>query len=74
MLVWGGKGVWSWKLACGLLGPMPLEVQGQGPKNDGLTSQGVAGIQMADVSVDIETGIVRINELVAVQDCGLIID
>ena len=53
---------------------MPLEVQGQGPKNDGLTSQGVAGIQMADVSVDIETGIVRINELVAVQDCGLIID
>ena len=26
------------------------------------------------VSVDIETGIVRINKLVAVQDCGLIID
>ena len=69
-----GKSVCTWKQACGLLGPMPLEVQGQGPKNDGLTSQGVAGIQMADVSVDIETGIVRINELVAVQDCGLIID
>ncbi|MDP7276204.1 MAG: molybdopterin-dependent oxidoreductase, partial [Planctomycetaceae bacterium] len=69
-----GKTVCSWKQACGLLGPMPLEVQGQGPKNDGLTSQGVAGVQMADVSVDTETGIVRINKLVAVQDCGLIID
>jgi len=69
-----GKAVCSWKQACGLLGPMPLEVQGQGPKNDGLTSSGVAGVQMADVSVDIETGIVRINKLVAVQDCGLIID
>jgi xanthine dehydrogenase YagR molybdenum-binding subunit len=29
---------------------------------------------MADVSVDIETGIVTINEMVAVQDCGLIIN
>ena len=29
---------------------------------------------MADVSVDIETGIVRINKIVAVQDCGLVID
>ena len=29
---------------------------------------------MADVSVDIETGIVTMNEIVAVQDCGLIID
>jgi len=69
-----GKTVCSWKQACGLLGPMPLEVQGTGPKNDGLTDQGVAGVQMADVSVDIETGIVKIHKLVAVQDCGLIID
>ena len=29
---------------------------------------------MADVSVDIETGIVSMNEMVAVQDCGLIIN
>jgi xanthine dehydrogenase YagR molybdenum-binding subunit len=29
---------------------------------------------MADVSVDIETGIVKMNNFVAVQDCGLIID
>jgi xanthine dehydrogenase YagR molybdenum-binding subunit len=29
---------------------------------------------MADVSVDIETGIVRVNKMVCVQDCGLIIN
>jgi xanthine dehydrogenase YagR molybdenum-binding subunit len=28
---------------------------------------------MADVSVDTETGIVKINKMVAVQDCGLVI-
>jgi len=28
---------------------------------------------MADVSVDTETGIVKVNKMVAVQDCGLII-
>ena len=29
---------------------------------------------MADVSVDIETGVVKMNKLVAVQDCGLVIN
>ena len=29
---------------------------------------------MADVSVDIETGIVKMNKMVAVQDCGLVIN
>jgi xanthine dehydrogenase YagR molybdenum-binding subunit len=63
----------TWKQACSLIGPLPLEVQGEGAKNDGLTSSGVAGVQMADVSVDTETGIVRMNKFVAVQDCGAII-
>ena len=31
-------------------------------------------MQMADVSVDTETGKVKIIKLVAVQDCGLILD
>jgi len=39
-----------------------------------LTNSGVGGVQMADVSVDIETGIVKVNKIVAVQDCGLVID
>ena len=40
----------------------------------GLISSGVGGVQMADVSVDTETGIVKMNKFVAVQDCGLIIN
>ena len=70
----GDKEVCTWKQAASLIGVMPLEVKGEGPKNDGLTDQGVGGVQMADVTVDTETGVVRINKLVCVQDCGLIID
>ena len=73
--IWSsGKEVCSWKQACSLVGNMALEVQGEGPKNDGLTTVDVGGCQMADVAVDTETGIVRINQFVAIQDCGLIID
>src|SRR4029077_13897001 len=32
------------------------------------------GVQMAEVEVDTETGIVTMKKMVAVQDCGLIID
>ena len=70
----GDKQVCTWKQAAALTGPMGLEVTGEGPKNDGLTDSGVAGIQMADVSVDTKTGLIRVNKFVAVQDCGLIID
>ncbi|HXY34587.1 MAG TPA: molybdopterin cofactor-binding domain-containing protein, partial [Planctomycetaceae bacterium] len=70
----GDKVVCSWQQACGLLGAAPLETQSRGRKNDGLTSQGVGGIQMADVSVDVETGVVRMNKMLCVQDCGTIID
>jgi xanthine dehydrogenase YagR molybdenum-binding subunit len=34
----------------------------------------VGGVQIADVSVDTETGIVTMNEIVAVQDVGLVIN
>jgi xanthine dehydrogenase YagR molybdenum-binding subunit len=64
----------SWKQACTKLGASPLTVRGKNPGPGQLTSSGVGGVQMADVSVDVETGIVKINKIVAVQDCGLIID
>lgn len=70
----GGDKVCTWKEACSLLGKMPLEVEGTGPKDDKLTSAVVGGVQMAEVSVDTETGIVRVHKFVSVQDCGLIID
>jgi len=69
----------TWKQATAKLGVTPLVVSGknvQSPSaSDGkLTDQGVGGVQMADVTVDIETGIVKMNKFVAVQDCGLIIN
>ena len=70
----GDKAVCTWKQACALIGAMPIEFEGKGPEKDGLTSVTVGGVQMADVSVDTETGVVRIHKLVAVQDCGLILD
>ena len=64
----------SWKQACSKLGAMPLTVRGKNPGPGNLTNSGVGGVQMADVSVDTETGIVKVNKMVAVQDCGLVVN
>jgi len=67
----------SWKQACSKLGAVPLTVRGKNPdksKPPDLTNSGVGGVGMADVEVDMETGIVKVKKMVAVQDCGLIID
>jgi xanthine dehydrogenase YagR molybdenum-binding subunit len=66
----------TWKQACAKLGVQPLNRRGKNPDagKGTLTTGGVGGAQMADVSVDIETGVVKMNNFVAVQDCGLIID
>ena len=67
----------SWKEACSKLGAMPLTIRGKNPdksKPPDLTNSGVGGVQMADVEVDKETGIVKVRKMVAVQDCGLVVD
>jgi xanthine dehydrogenase YagR molybdenum-binding subunit len=64
----------SWKDACAKLGTQPIQVVGKNPGPGDLISSGVGGAIMADVSVDEETGVVKINKLVCVQDCGLIIN
>lgn len=65
----------SWKQACAKLGTTPITGVGQRQRgNDDLISSGVGGAQMAEVSVDTETGLVHVDKLVAVQDCGLVID
>ena len=67
----------NWKQACSKMGAMPLTIRGKNPdksKPPDLTNSGVGGVGMADVEVDTETGIVRVKKMVAVQDCGLIID
>lgn len=67
----------TWKQACGLLGMQPLEVTAQfspGREKSPLSSSGVAGVQMAHVSVDRATGVVKMNKFVVVQDMGLIVN
>jgi xanthine dehydrogenase YagR molybdenum-binding subunit len=67
----------GWKEACSKLGAMPLTVRGKNPdrsKPPDLTNSGVGGVQMAEVEVDSDTGIVKVRKMVAVQDCGLVVD
>jgi xanthine dehydrogenase YagR molybdenum-binding subunit len=63
-----------WKDACAKLGTQPIQVVGKNPGPGDLISSGVGGAIMADVSVDEETGVVKVNKVVCVQDCGLIIN
>jgi xanthine dehydrogenase YagR molybdenum-binding subunit len=51
-----------------------MTTHGANPGPGDLNASGVGGVQMAEVSVDAETGVVSIEKIVAVQDCGLIID
>lgn len=67
----------GWKEACSKLGAMPVTVRGRNPDKSrppDLTNSGVGGVQMAEVEVDSDTGIVKVKKMVAVQDCGLVID
>jgi len=63
----------SWKEATAKLGAAPLVVTGAHPGEGTLAASGAGGVQMAEVSVDVETGVVRMVKMVAVQDCGEII-
>jgi xanthine dehydrogenase YagR molybdenum-binding subunit len=63
---------WSWKEACAKLGMD--SVKGHGDWTPGLSNVGVGGVQVAEVAVDSETGVVRCTKVVAVQDCGMIIN
>jgi xanthine dehydrogenase YagR molybdenum-binding subunit len=68
----------AWKAACAKLGVKTISETGQNIPRDapkeGLNTGGVGGVQIADVTVDVETGIVRMNRIVAVQDCGTVIN
>src|SRR5471030_2084995 len=66
----------TWAAACKKIGGGKIAEEGENQQRSpgGLNSAGAAGVQVADVSVDTETGIVTMNRLVAVQDCGLVIN
>jgi len=60
-----------------VLGTNALTAAGANPGAQGepeLTNSGAGGVQMAEVTVDVETGVVKIEKMVAVQDCGLVVD
>ena len=69
----------SWKDACARIGATPITCHGHNDQaasknKPDLTNSGVGGVQMAEVEVDTETGIVQVTRMVAAQDCGLVID
>jgi len=62
----------NWIDACKKLGINPLAVRGKW--QEGLSSSGAGGVNFAEVEVDTETGFVRVKKIVAVHDCGLIVN
>ncbi len=68
----------TWKAACQKLGVKSISETGSNvPKEaakEGLNTGGVGGVQIADVTVDMETGVAKMNRLIAVQDIGLVIN
>ncbi len=59
----------NWVAACKKLGVNPLTVQGQWQQ--GLSGNGVGGVQFAEVEVDTETGFTKVKKVTCVQDGGL---
>ena len=61
-----------WKEATGYLGMETISEGGEWDEN--LRVGDTAGVQFAEVEVDTETGIVRVIKVVAIQDCGLVVN
>jgi xanthine dehydrogenase YagR molybdenum-binding subunit len=75
------KKSYPWKEACARLGME--DARGTGgwsanlaglPENRGVSSVQVGGVQIAEVLVDTETGVVKCTQVVAVQDVGLVVN
>ena len=61
----------SWAEACKQIGPQPIAADGAW--QPGLSSVTTSGVQFAEVKVDVETGIVKVTRILALQDCGLVV-
>jgi xanthine dehydrogenase YagR molybdenum-binding subunit len=62
----------AWKDACKLIGTEPISVDSEWA--EGLSSTGTSGVQFTEVTVDVETGIVKVKRILTVQDCGIVVD
>ncbi len=58
--------------ACKKLGINPLTARGKW--QEGFSGSGAGGVDFAEVEVDTETGFIRVKKIVAVHDCGLIVN
>ena len=62
----------SWTDACKRIGPQAITAEGDWAP--GMTSVTTSGVQFAEATVDIKTGIVRVTRVLAIQDCGLVLN
>ena len=68
----GGGTSLSWKAACKQLGQEPISIDNAW--EPGLSGVNTSGVQFAEVTVDTETGIVKVDRVLAIQDCGLVVN
>ena len=71
----GGAKVLGWKEACSLI---PDAITGKGRNNQRTVaadkSTGTSGgAQFVDLDVDVETGVIKVHRIVAVQACGRVV-
>jgi xanthine dehydrogenase YagR molybdenum-binding subunit len=62
----------SWADACKRIGPQPITADADW--QPGMSSVTSSGVQFAEAKVDIKTGIVRVTRVLAIQDCGLVLN
>jgi xanthine dehydrogenase YagR molybdenum-binding subunit len=62
----------SWAEACKRIGPQPISAVGDWAP--GMSSVTTSGVQFAEATVDIKTGIVKVTRILAIQDCGLVLN
>jgi xanthine dehydrogenase YagR molybdenum-binding subunit len=62
----------SWTDACKRIGPQTITAEGDWAP--GMSSATTSGVQFAEAKVDIKTGIVRVTRVLAIQDCGLVLN
>ena len=62
----------SWADACKRIGTQPITAEGTW--GTGMTSANTSGVQFAEAKVDIKTGIVTLTRILAIQDCGLVLN
>jgi xanthine dehydrogenase YagR molybdenum-binding subunit len=61
----------SWADACKHIGPQPITADGDW--RPGMSSNTTSGVQFAEATVDVETGIVKATRILVLQDCGLVV-